>query len=131
MKTTEFWRNIAIPVTTLLLTASPAIAQTEADRVAELEAKMSALAEQLTEMRAELDRVKRTGVDQDMRFLRDEVAATKQIAVAANQSANEWKNTTSVMHVAGYGSAGFVQSRNGGDAFIANFNPIFHFQYGD
>lgn len=131
MKTTEIWRNIAIPVTTLLLTASPAIAQTEANRIAELEAKMSILAEQLTEMRAELDRVKQTGADEDMRFLRDEVAATKQIAVAANQSANEWKNTTSVMHVAGYGSAGFVQPQNGGDTFIANFNPIFHFQYGD
>ena len=35
------------------------------------------------------------------------------------------------MHIAGYGSAGYSKSENSAGAFIANFNPIFHFQYGD
>ena len=42
------------------------------------------------------------------------------------------KNTTSVTHLAGYAAAGYTSEKNGSDSFdVANFNPIFHFQYGD
>lgn len=35
-------------------------------------------------------------------------------------------------HLAGYAAAGYTSRDNGSDSFdVANFNPIFHFQYGD
>jgi hypothetical protein len=128
------WKMIALSVITLSIVATPSFAQSDAGRVADLEAKMLALAEQLNELRAELDQVKKTGevaTAEEIQTLRAEVAATSQVAAEASQAGNEWKNTTSVMHIAGYGSAGFNKRQSGADSFVANFNPIFHFQYAD
>ncbi len=48
------------------------------------------------------------------------------------KSAEEWKNTNSTVHLAGYASAGYA-SNDGGDGRFnqAQFAPIFHYQYKD
>ena len=90
------------------------------------------MAEELASLRAELDQAKQTGSVADLKILRSEVINATQTAQRAEKSANEWKNTTSVTHLAGYAAAGYTNQENGTDSFdVANFNPIFHFQYGD
>ena len=134
MISTERWKKIPISVITLLITATPAFAQTDANRIAELEAKMSVFAEQLIELRAELDQAKEageTGSTEEIQSLRTEVAATKQVALRAIQSGNEWKNTNSTTHMAGYASADYISPDIGNSAFTANFNPMFHYQWKD
>jgi len=134
MNTTARWQTIAISVTTLLMLASPAIAQTDDARLEELEAKMSILTEQLAELRADLAQAKAVpaaGSAEEIQALRAEVATTKQVALQATQSANEWKNTSSTTHIAGYASADYVSPDNANSAFTANFNPMFHFQWRD
>ncbi len=112
----------------LILTAVPAWAQSDAERVAELEAKTAAMEQQIAALTAGLEKLQAN----DSQTLRSEVIAATQTAQRAEKSANEWKNTTSVSHLAGYAAAGYTDQDNGTSAFnIASFNPIFHFQYGD
>lgn len=131
MKNTERWKKITLSVTMLLIAVTPAVAQSDASRIAELESKLALLAQQVGDLRAEIETAKTAGSAEEMQALRVDVAAANDTARKATLSANEWKDTTSVMHIAGYGSAGFINRQNGADSFIANFNPIFHFQYGD
>jgi len=134
MNTIVRWKTLAISVTTLLIAATPAIAQTDTARLEELEAKLSILTEQLAEIRAEMAVAKEVGdtvPSEEIEALRVEVAATKQVALQATQSSNEWKNTSSTTHMAGYASADFISPENGNSAFTANFNPMFHFQWQD
>ncbi len=131
MKMTRRRSAVAASLATLLLTATTVSAQTDASRIDKLEAKAAAMTQQLAELRAELDNVKDVGAAEDIQALRTDVAAASQAARRASQSASEWKQTTSVTHLAGYGTAGYVNSDNGSDAFVGNFNPIFHFQYKD
>ena len=132
MKTTRRRKTIAASVTALLLAATPTLAQTDATRIEELEARTAVMAEELAELRAGLDKVKRAGSVGDLRTLRTEVINATQTAQRAENAANEWRNTTAVAHLAGYAAAGYTDQKNGTGSFsAANFNPIFHFQYGD
>lgn len=48
------------------------------------------------------------------------------------QQAAEWKDPNTLIHMAGYGAAGFMKPENGNSSFIVgSFSPIFHFQYRD
>ena len=134
MKTTGRWKKIAILVISPLIAATPAFAQSDASRVAALEAKMSVLAEQIIELRAELDQAKEAGETvtvEEIQSLRTEVAATKQVALQATQARNVMTSTSSTTHLAGYASADFTSPENGNSAFTANFNPMFHYQWTD
>ena len=132
MKTARRYTAIAASLAALLLAATPTLAQTDATRIAELEAKTAAMAEELAALRAGLDKAKQTGSVGDLRMLRTEVINATQTAQRAEKSASEWKNSTSVTHLAGYAAAGYTDQKNGTGSFsAANFNPIFHFQYGD
>jgi len=115
----------------VLLTATPAAAQTDASRINDLEAKTAAMAEELEVLRQELEAAKESESAEAVQSIRAESTAARQAAQRAEQSADEWKNTTSVTHLAGYASADYVSPENGNSAFVANFNPMFHFQYGD
>ena len=46
------------------------------------------------------------------------------------REANEWKKADSVVHLAGYGSAGYTDRRNSenGTFNVGSFSPIFHYQ---
>ncbi len=125
MKTTRRCRTFAVSAPVLALLASPAFAQMDPDRIAELEKRVSALTEQLGELREELEVAKD---DSAVESLRDDIAVN-QAAIRATQSSTEWTDVTSVTHLSGYASADYVSVENGPAAFVANFNPMFHFLY--
>ncbi len=134
MKSSNRWKNTVISVSALLITATPAFAQTDASRIAELEEKMSLLSEQLAALQSELSQVKtegQTATAEEIQSLRTEVGAARQIALQATQRPNVMTSTTSTTHLSGYASADFISPENGNSAFTANFNPMFHFQWKD
>lgn len=113
--------------------AVPAHAQSPDPRIEELEARTQAMERELEALREELETAKEEGAapSTSVEALRAETAAARQAAQRAEAAANDWYDTTSVTHLAGYASADYVSPENGDAAFIANFNPIFHFQYSD
>lgn len=129
MNTTQRWAIVALSWLVLLTVTTPASAQDS--RVTELEAKMNAIAAELAELKDELAAEKASGDNVDLQAMQADIDAAKQIAERATQSANEWKDVTSVTHLSGYASADYVSPENGNAAFIANFNPMFHFLLND
>jgi len=127
----EGWNKSGIWAMTLLVMATPVFAQTDASKITELEAKMLVLAEQLAELREELEQAKVPDSVEQIEILRTEVAENKRLGLRAIQAGNEWKNANSTTHLAGYASADFTSPENGDSAFTANFNPMFHFQWKD
>lgn len=123
---------IALAAMAVFFSATPVWADTDTSRIDELEAKTLAMAEELEALRTELSMAKEAGSVNELDTLRAELKNATQTAARAEKSANEWKDTKAVTHIAGYAAAGYASEENGGDAFnLANFNPIFHFQYGD
>lgn len=120
-------RSVAWSVSALALLASPVFAQMHPDHLAELEDQVSALTEQLDDLQAELDAAK---TDENLDGLRNEIQANK-VAIQATQSSTALTDVTSVTHLSGYASADYVSVENGPAAFVANFNPMFHFLYGN
>ena len=129
--TTLIRRTQTAIVSLLLAAATPALAQSHHERVQDLEAKTEAMAKELEELRLELETAKQSAPSKTVETLQTETAAARQAAQRAETSANEWKNATSVTHLAGYASADYVSPDEGNAAFIANFNPMFQFQYSD
>lgn len=125
MNTTNQRWSIAWPVSALAFLASPAYAQMHPDRLAELEDQVSALTEQLDELKGELDAA---NADENLNSLRNDVQANKA-AILATQSSANLTDVTSVTHLSGYASADYISVENGPAAFVANFNPMFHFLY--
>jgi len=125
MKTTTRRRKIVWYLPALAFLASPSLAQMHPERIAELEEQVSALTDQLGELSTELDEAKNgDGLD----GLRKDVEANK-VAIQATQSATTFTDATSVTHLSGYASADYVSVEDGPSAFVANFNPMFHFLY--
>ena len=125
MNTTTRRRMIAWWLPGLAFLASPSLAQMHPERIAELEEQVSALTEQLDELSVELDEAKDA---ESLGGLRKDVEANK-VAIQATQSATTFTDATSVTHLSGYASADYVSVENGPSAFVANFNPMFHFLY--
>lgn len=116
----------------IVVSATPVLAATDAERIADLERKAAAMAEEIAALRAERDEGEPSDASGTSDEIRAEVVAATQTAQRAEKAANEWKNTTTVAHISGYAAAGYTNQENGTDSFdLANFNPIFHFQYGD
>ncbi len=125
MNTNNRCRTIAWSASALALLASPAFAQMHPERITELEKQVETLAEQLGELQAELDDAKgEAGLDE----IRQDVEANKA-AIQATQSSTVFTDVTSVTHLSGYASADYVSVEDGPSAFVANFNPMFHFLY--
>ncbi|MBT8400540.1 MAG: hypothetical protein KJO98_08695, partial [Rhodothermia bacterium] len=131
MKSAKRVRMVALPVLAMLFAVGPVYAQSDTARIDELERQAAMMAEQLAELRAELETAKKEESSAGMHSMREETVAARQAAQRAEQAASEWKNTTAVTHLAGYASADFISPENGEAAFVANFNPMFHFQYND
>lgn len=125
------WKAVLASSALLLISAPMALAQSDASRIEELEARTAALADELAALRSELEAAKQGESAPALQTIQAETTAARQAAQRAETSANEWKNTTSVTHLAGYASADYVSPENGNAAFTANFNPMFHFQYSD
>lgn len=131
MNTTQRWSIVALSWVMLSVATMPALAQDRASRIGDLEAKMSAMAEELAILRDELAAARTSEESANLEAMQADINAAKQIAELATQSANEWKDVTSVTHISGYASADYVSPENGNAAFIANFNPMFHFLLND
>lgn len=131
MKTTDNLQVLLFTVMALLFVSAPALAQSDSDRIADLERQAAQMSDQLAALRSELARIKGENGAEEVAAIRSEAADARQAAQRAEQSASEWKRTTAVTHLAGYASAGFESPENGTSAFNANFNPVFHYQYND
>ena len=131
MKTTERLKIVVMSVTMLLMTGPPAFAQSDASRIDVLERQAAAMAEQLAELRGELEQAKEQEAELDLQALQAETVAARQSAQRAESAASEWKDVTSVTHLSGYASADFVSAENEPSAFAVNFNPMFHFLYNE
>jgi hypothetical protein len=121
----------ALTVLAMLLAGTPVYAQSDTTRIDELERQAAMMAEQLAELRAELEAAKKEESSTGMHSMREETVAARQSAQRAERAASEWRDTIAVTHLAGYASADYVSPENGEAAFVANFNPMFHFQYSD
>ncbi len=131
MNATQKWGIVALSWLMLFTVTTPALAQDSSSRIADLEAKMTSMAAELAVLKDELAAAKASGERANLEAMQADINAAKQIAERATQSANEWKDATSVTHLSGYASADYVSPENGNAAFIANFNPMFHFLLGD
>jgi len=91
-----------------------------------LKSQVELLQQQLQQIQETLKQYEQQKVTkEDIHQVREEV-----VEVAAQQS--EWKNTDSVVHLAGYGDATYSENEGAPGAFsAARFNPIFHYQYKD
>jgi hypothetical protein len=124
-------KTAATTAIVLVIFGSPALAQSADDRIAQLEAQLATLGQQVSELRRELDEARTADSATDVDTLRADVEIAKQAASQATQSATEWKDATSVTHLAGYASSEYISVDNGPSAFAANFNPMFHFLLDD
>jgi len=131
MKTTNRLRTTAIVAIGILVAGSPVYAQSDTSRIDDLEKQAAMMAEQLAELRAQLEEAKEQAPSSDIRLMQEETVAARQAAQRAEQAATEWKDTTAVTHLAGYASANYFSPENGNGAFGVSFNPMFHYQYGD
>ncbi len=91
-----------------------------------IKAQVEMLQEQLQKVQETLDQYEEQTVTQkDIQKVRQEVQEVAEIQ-------SEWKNTDSVVHLAGYGDVSYSDKESEPGSFsAARFNPIFHYQYKD
>ena len=125
----------AVPL--LAITFVPMVAMAEdADRISKLENQVETLTQQVEQLTRMLGEQRQQSVTrQDLEQVQQQVeqAATKQdikeLESAVNENA-EFRFADSVVHLAGYGSARYVDGDDEDGSFVVgSFNPIFHFQY--
>jgi hypothetical protein len=89
------------------------------------------LKSQVTQLEEQLERVKeQLTTQQEQSVTREEVAG---LGVSLDR-ASDWSTPNTLVHLAGYGDAGYTKSYGSGDdgSFrVGSFAPIFHFQYRD
>jgi len=91
-----------------------------------IKAQVEMLQEQLQKVQETLDQYEEQTVTQkDIQKVRQEVHEVAELQ-------SEWKNTESVVHLAGYGDVSYTDNEGDPGTFsAARFNPIFHYQYKD
>lgn len=90
-----------------------------------LEKRIEALEKELKEVRALLKKQQQTSAT------KQEVEVVKQDVAKVSDVHSEWKDSESVVHLAGYGDATFVDPEGGDSRFEASFQPIFHYMFND
>lgn len=122
-------RGLRLSVAALLVAPLSVYAQSDAARIAELERRTAELAQALAAVQDQLRTAQApVGIEETL------VAVQRSVtrAQATAEDAGEWRDSRSVTHLAGYAAAGYASQDGGESSFnLANFNPIFHFQYGD
>ena len=96
----------------------------------QLKKTVEMLQSQLKSVQAQLDAQKNNSVSKsEIRDLRKEVLSSSN---GATTDGLGYAFNDSVVHLAGYGSAGYADNDNAGERFSqAQFAPIFHYQYQD
>tara|TARA_R110001583_G_scaffold6774_1_gene34035 strand:+ start:3514 stop:4746 length:1233 start_codon:yes stop_codon:yes gene_type:complete len=97
------------------------------------DAKYDALQKQVELLQQQLQQVQVALKEQQTQTAtKEDVEQLKQDVASVTTEATEWKNSDSVVHLAGYGDATYSDSQNGNGAFSAiRYNPILHYQYKD
>jgi len=108
--------------TSLVLAATPLSA---AEDVAALKARVEKMEQELAEVKALLkQQVQNTASKAEVQSLQQDVAKNKSQQLELDQA-------ESVVHLAGYGQAGYIAPEGDSGSFKATANPIFHYQYRD
>jgi len=127
--------HTTIRLLTMFLIAGLAVvtqaAETDADRIASLEARAAAMAAELETLRQELKNAQQGAAASSETALRRDVDKAIATAQAAEKNSREWKESAGVTHLAGYASADYVDAEGEPGYFTANFNPMFHYMYRD
>ena len=85
MKMTRSRKTIAASLATFLFATTSALAQTDASRIDELEAKATEMAAELATLRVELEKAKDASAAEEIQALRTDVAVASQAARRASQ----------------------------------------------
>lgn len=129
-------RTTAIAV--IALSGVPALAQTDGnqtnqqliERIQKLESELGALRVAVQQSTQKATTAVETA-DDAIETATIAQKAIKKVAKTA-KSAGEWKNTNSIVHLAGYASAGYTNKQMSDGRFDqVQFAPIFHYQYKD
>jgi len=97
------------------------------------DAAYDALKSQVEALQKQLQQVQETLKQQEQQAAtKEEVQEVRQEVAEVSTLQSEWKNTDSVVHLAGYGDVTYSDNQGSPGAFSgARFNPIFHYQYKD
>ncbi|HYQ72978.1 MAG TPA: porin [Gammaproteobacteria bacterium] len=100
---------------------------------ASADAAYDALKSQVEALQKQLQQVQETLKQYEQQAAtKDEVQEVRQEVADVSAVQSEWKNTDSVVHLAGYGDVTYSDNQDSPAAFSgARFNPIFHYQYKD
>ena len=92
-----------------------------------------ALKSQIETLQKQLEQIQESLKQQEQQAAtKEEVQEVRQEVEEVSTLQSEWKNTDSVVHLAGYGDVTYSKRQNAPSAFTgAGFNPIFHYQYKD
>ncbi len=121
--TTTRWKIKAVAAAIALALPTVALADPAYDA---LKQQMDVLQNQFEQMQRTLEQYEQQAAT------KEEVQVVRQDVAAVTTLQSEWKNTDSVVHLAGYASTTYSGSNSSdvNSAFSgAQFNPIFHYQY--
>jgi len=117
------WRKNALAAAIALALPLNAAADAAYDT---LKSQVEALQKQLQQVQETLKQYEAQSAS------KQEVEALRENVAEVSAATSEWKNTDSVVHLAGYGDVTYSDNQNAPGAFTgARFNPIFHYQYKD
>jgi len=115
------WVVVAAAITLILPLNAAADAAYDA-----LKSQVEALQQQLQQVQETLKQYEQQAAT------KEEVQEVRQEVAEVSTQQSEWKNTDSVVHLAGYGDATYSDNQDSPGAFSgARFSPIFHYQYKD
>ncbi len=120
---TSQWKRNSLAIAIALIVPLAATADPAVDA---LKKQVELLQQQLEQVQQTLQKVEsQTATKEEVQEVRQEVAEVSTLQ-------SEWKNTDSVVHLAGYGDVTYSDNQGSPGAFSgARFNPIFHYQYKD
>ncbi|MHB1094526.1 hypothetical protein [Thiobacillus sp.] len=91
-----------------------------------LQQQVEALQSQLQAIQTQLS------AQQEKSASKDDIQALKKEVKDVSKTHSEWKDASSVVHLAGYGSVGYTDNEGTKGRFSqVQFSPIFHYQYKD
>lgn len=91
-----------------------------------LQKQVEALQSQLQAIQTQLS------AQQEKSASKDDIQALKKEVKDVSKVHSEWKDASSVVHLAGYGSVGYTDNKGtNGNFSQVQFAPIFHYQYKD
>lgn len=123
---TVLTKRLRVGALASILAATFPLTAVAADPVEALQQQINALQAQLEQMRSQMQqRDQAAPANQD---LAKEVSQLRQEV----KSAAEWKQSNTLIHLAGYADMGYTDAKNATSTFSPfSFNPILHFQYKD